>query len=395
MQTRHRAAADQGETGEGPDPTSMDLMARVANLCDTVAQRLVLADPGPQGQGPRPQVPVPLYTGYDDRKSVADFLAELAAYKLATGASDDQEHGKGWLRVVRDRGKLCYRDEETDAAGMHGAREPEKTPRYHTTKRAVKQEPLPKNDYKIIMKPREGLNFAKWSNIAIARSLSQASELPIEAMRGRVIFRGQHDQNTVIISTADIELATRLRDIDQIRLGDYDYAVHTYSVTPQDSAKRADAVIPGPKSEHTTLNATPSRPTTGQHTREPPTGQHTRESTTGTRSPESDEPLSSTSKRPRTEARGDGEPDLMEELTPGPAEGAVVHQTGDQGHLTEQQQLQRMQQQNQQMQIQMQQQNQQQQLLHLRIEEIFEILQKHVAPETVRQQQQQQHGGTA
>ncbi|KAM7300617.1 hypothetical protein ISCGN_016225 [Ixodes scapularis] len=88
-ETRHRAAADQGETGEGPDPTSMDLMARVANLCDTVAQRLVLADHGHQGQGPRPQVPVPLYTGYDDRKSVADFLAELAAYKLATGASDD------------------------------------------------------------------------------------------------------------------------------------------------------------------------------------------------------------------------------------------------------------------------------------------------------------------
>ncbi|CAN7946259.1 unnamed protein product, partial [Ixodes pacificus] len=56
-------------------------------------------------------------------------------------------------------------------------------------------------------------------------------------MRGRVIFRVQHDQNTVIISTAHIELATRLCDIDQIRLGEYDNAVHTYSVAPQDSAK--------------------------------------------------------------------------------------------------------------------------------------------------------------
>ncbi|KAG0437990.1 hypothetical protein HPB47_017195 [Ixodes persulcatus] len=118
----------------------------------------------------------------------------------ATASS--QEHGKGWLKVVRDRGKLRYRDEEADATAMHGARESETTARYRTTKRAVKQEPLPKNDYKIIMKPREGRNFAKWSNIAIARSLSQASELPIEAMRGRVIFRVQHDQNTVIISTA-------------------------------------------------------------------------------------------------------------------------------------------------------------------------------------------------
>ncbi|KAM7307208.1 hypothetical protein ISCGN_010844 [Ixodes scapularis] len=114
MQTRHRAAADQGKTGEGPDPTSMDLMARVANLCDTVAQRLVLADHGPQGQGPRHQVPVPLYTGYDDRKSVADFLAELAAYKLATGVSDEyvlarvlpvafQASAARWWRITRHR----------------------------------------------------------------------------------------------------------------------------------------------------------------------------------------------------------------------------------------------------------------------------------------------------
>ncbi|CAN7938025.1 unnamed protein product [Ixodes hexagonus] len=82
-----RTAVDQGESGDEPDPEG--LMARVANLCDTVTQRLLLADPRLQGQGPRPQVPVPTYTGYDDRKSVADFLAELAAYKLATGASDD------------------------------------------------------------------------------------------------------------------------------------------------------------------------------------------------------------------------------------------------------------------------------------------------------------------
>ncbi|KAG0444731.1 hypothetical protein HPB47_013447 [Ixodes persulcatus] len=111
LATRQRAAADQGETGEGPDPTSMDLMARVANLCDTVAQRLVLADPGPQVQGPRPQVPVPLYTGYDDRKSVADFLAELAAYKLATGASDEYVLARS--RVQRELERRTHHPDET------------------------------------------------------------------------------------------------------------------------------------------------------------------------------------------------------------------------------------------------------------------------------------------
>ncbi|KAM7300475.1 uncharacterized protein ISCGN_016089 [Ixodes scapularis] len=86
-------------------------MARVANLCDTVTQRLLLTDPGLQGRGPRPQVPVPTYTGYDDRKSVADFLAELAAYKLAAGASDEyvlarvlpvalQASAARWWRIV-------------------------------------------------------------------------------------------------------------------------------------------------------------------------------------------------------------------------------------------------------------------------------------------------------
>lgn len=34
-------------------------------------------------------MPVPSYTGYDDRKSVADILALLANYKLDAGALDD------------------------------------------------------------------------------------------------------------------------------------------------------------------------------------------------------------------------------------------------------------------------------------------------------------------
>lgn len=107
--SRRRAAADQAESGDEPDAEG--LMARVANLCDTVTQRLLLTDPGLQGRGPRPQVPVPTYTGYDDQKSVADFLAELAAYKLAAGASDEyvlarvlpvalQASAARWWRIV-------------------------------------------------------------------------------------------------------------------------------------------------------------------------------------------------------------------------------------------------------------------------------------------------------
>lgn len=64
-------------------------MARIANNSDKVAQRLVLAYHGPHWQGPPPQVPVSSYTGYDYRKPVANFLAELAVHTLGRGASGD------------------------------------------------------------------------------------------------------------------------------------------------------------------------------------------------------------------------------------------------------------------------------------------------------------------
>ncbi|KAG0429575.1 hypothetical protein HPB47_023505 [Ixodes persulcatus] len=106
-----RAVADQGEIGEGSDPTPADLVARAANVCDTVAQRLVLADHGLQGQGPWPQMPVPSYTATTTGRSVADILASLVAFKLTTGASDDyvlaraltvafQTSAARWWRIV-------------------------------------------------------------------------------------------------------------------------------------------------------------------------------------------------------------------------------------------------------------------------------------------------------
>ncbi|KAG0435497.1 hypothetical protein HPB47_018451 [Ixodes persulcatus] len=69
----------------------------VANPCDTVAQRLVLAEHRPQGREPRHQVPVPSYMGYEDRKSVADFLVELASY-----TSSLLEHSVSQLRLRRE-----------------------------------------------------------------------------------------------------------------------------------------------------------------------------------------------------------------------------------------------------------------------------------------------------
>ncbi|KAM7303610.1 hypothetical protein ISCGN_013558 [Ixodes scapularis] len=68
----------------------MNLLTKVTEMCDSVMQRLAHT-PGQQEtppREPRPHLTVPVYMGYDDVKSVADFLGELQTYHLAFGASE-------------------------------------------------------------------------------------------------------------------------------------------------------------------------------------------------------------------------------------------------------------------------------------------------------------------
>ncbi|XP_077547981.1 uncharacterized protein LOC144160620 [Haemaphysalis longicornis] len=63
------------------------------DLCEDLTNRL--AGLGLEGGGSehgssfQPSISVPRFTGYDDRKTVADFLSDLNVYKTASGASDE------------------------------------------------------------------------------------------------------------------------------------------------------------------------------------------------------------------------------------------------------------------------------------------------------------------
>ncbi|KAG0414178.1 hypothetical protein HPB47_008678 [Ixodes persulcatus] len=68
----------------------MNLLTKVTEMCDSVMRRLAHT-PGQQEtppREPRPHLTVPVYTRYDDVRSVADFLGELQTYHLASGASE-------------------------------------------------------------------------------------------------------------------------------------------------------------------------------------------------------------------------------------------------------------------------------------------------------------------
>uniref|UniRef100_A0A6B0UIQ4 Uncharacterized protein n=1 Tax=Ixodes ricinus TaxID=34613 RepID=A0A6B0UIQ4_IXORI len=72
------ASADPGAR---PADAQAELLLKVAAMCDAVTQRLAVQ----QSREPelRPQLTVPVYTGYNDAKSIADFLGELDVYKAA------------------------------------------------------------------------------------------------------------------------------------------------------------------------------------------------------------------------------------------------------------------------------------------------------------------------
>ncbi|CAN7992872.1 unnamed protein product [Ixodes hexagonus] len=86
--------SSEDDTELGPSTAEvLALMARMSATLQLVTERLVAGTGGIGNQRQRepelhPRLTVPVYTGFDDRKSVADFLEELDVYARASGASE-------------------------------------------------------------------------------------------------------------------------------------------------------------------------------------------------------------------------------------------------------------------------------------------------------------------
>ncbi|XP_064488330.1 uncharacterized protein K02A2.6-like [Ornithodoros turicata] len=81
-----------------------ELLSRMTELCSLLVQRL---DAGsvlpPHAQAPlRLNLPVPTFSGYTDKKSVAGFLDDLTAYQTGMGISRMQQHRRQW-RTMESR----------------------------------------------------------------------------------------------------------------------------------------------------------------------------------------------------------------------------------------------------------------------------------------------------
>lgn len=102
--------------------------------------------------------------------------------------------------------------------------------------------PLPRNDFKVIIRPRDSLDLNHWTTVQVGTSLRSRLEADTSNSFDKTILRHNKlridaKQNIIIYSTPDLNLANKLTKLQTLRLGATDYAVTAYTAAPDESVK--------------------------------------------------------------------------------------------------------------------------------------------------------------
>ncbi|KAH7968156.1 hypothetical protein HPB52_006377 [Rhipicephalus sanguineus] len=111
---------------------------------------------------------------------------------------------------------------------------------------------LPREDYKIIVRPREGLRVSDHGAARIANSVYQAADIPREAREQDTICPN-YQQNIIVVSNPVEEHANRYQRIACIKLGTQEFEASAYEAAPENTSK---GVIRGIPLDDTALDIT-------------------------------------------------------------------------------------------------------------------------------------------
>ncbi|KAG0419593.1 hypothetical protein HPB47_003994 [Ixodes persulcatus] len=89
--------------------------------------------------------------------------------------------------------------------------------------------PLPIEDYKVVVRPLDGLNLGTWGPDQLT---------PVET--AEIKTRLRKDQNLAIVSTSSVDTLERLCNISFIALGETQFRVKPYAAMPDDSCKGSE-----------------------------------------------------------------------------------------------------------------------------------------------------------
>ncbi|KAH9375832.1 hypothetical protein HPB48_000447 [Haemaphysalis longicornis] len=106
--------------------------------------------------------------------------------------------------------------------------------------------PLPLEDYKVVIRPRTGLILAQWLIQCVTNAISAAAQTS-DGTQDRITFRIRRDQNLVVVSTPDLDIAKKIQQITTLNMESKQYEVTAYIAVPDNSSK---GIITGIAAKH-------------------------------------------------------------------------------------------------------------------------------------------------
>lgn len=148
----------------------------------------------------------------------------------------------GWLDSHRQKNRVALktlsltpaRDEKQNGAqdgacecGMLKQRQPPKKPR---------QPGLPKEDIKIILRPKQGLDVARTSQVLLRDCIIAAANIdPTDADEDTM--RTNNYENIIVISSPSIERTKAYNKINTLKIKEEEHEVVAYATPPEDCTK--------------------------------------------------------------------------------------------------------------------------------------------------------------
>ncbi|XP_065288641.2 uncharacterized protein [Dermacentor albipictus] len=109
--------------------------------------------------------------------------------------------------------------------------------------KASRMPALPRNDIKIVVRPKGGLNTATIGAVRIASAIYRAAGVSDQDASEDTVCPNTQ-QNIVVISTPSSTNAEKYRKLEVIRIGDRQYEVNAYETAPDHTAKGVIRGIP-------------------------------------------------------------------------------------------------------------------------------------------------------
>lgn len=162
----------------------------------------------------------------------------------------------GWLDSHRQKNKKALKtlnlmtDVDRKQNGVQPGAALHETLKQRKPPRKPRQPDLPKEDIKIILRPRHGLDVSRTSHVLLRDCIIAAAKIdPKEADEDTM--RTNNYKNIIVISSPSIERAKAYNSINTLKIKEHEHEIVAYATPPEECTKGVIHNIPSEESEET------------------------------------------------------------------------------------------------------------------------------------------------